>query len=175
MPVAALIPIVAIGRKLSYGACRRLGWACVASLVLIAALWLVSCRSILYVAPWKGEYFVMDGVIWASPAGRRGYFDVASYVNHHSSTLLNLWPVETPYYRHVGEPVAFLVPLWIPAAVLFAAALTLFFRKIQDNICKHCRYDLTGNTSGVCPECGTAVKTPAKVEGPAVRATERPP
>jgi len=30
--------------------------------------------------------------------------------------------------------------------------------------CSRCGYDLTGNTSGICPECGTAVKaTAAKV------------
>lgn len=25
------------------------------------------------------------------------------------------------------------------------------------NLCQHCGYSLTGNTSGTCPECGTAV------------------
>lgn len=26
--------------------------------------------------------------------------------------------------------------------------------------CRRCDYDLSGNTSGACPECGTAVKKP---------------
>jgi RNA polymerase-binding transcription factor DksA len=24
-------------------------------------------------------------------------------------------------------------------------------------VCLHCRYDLTGNTSGICPECGRPI------------------
>ena len=27
-------------------------------------------------------------------------------------------------------------------------------RRVLDNLCPHCGYDLTGNVSGVCPECG---------------------
>jgi hypothetical protein len=27
---------------------------------------------------------------------------------------------------------------------------------LQDSVCRHCGYDLTGNISGRCPECGTA-------------------
>jgi hypothetical protein len=27
--------------------------------------------------------------------------------------------------------------------------------------CSNCDYDLTGNTSGICPECGTSTNTPA--------------
>jgi hypothetical protein len=34
-------------------------------------------------------------------------------------------------------------------------------RAIPQGHCPKCRYNLTGNTSGVCPECGTAI--PAKV------------
>ena len=34
---------------------------------------------------------------------------------------------------------------------------------VKDNKCPACGYNLTGNTSGVCPECGTAV--PSKPEG----------
>ena len=36
-------------------------------------------------------------------------------------------------------------------------------RRVQNNsACRKCGYDLTGNVSGVCPECGTAI---APVEG----------
>jgi hypothetical protein len=33
-------------------------------------------------------------------------------------------------------------------------------RRASVGTCGHCSYDLTGNTSGICPECGTAVKGP---------------
>jgi ABC-type ATPase with predicted acetyltransferase domain len=32
--------------------------------------------------------------------------------------------------------------------------------------CRHCGHDLTGNVSGVCPECGVAVLDPAQIEAP---------
>ncbi|MFH1109328.1 MAG: hypothetical protein V1790_09060 [Planctomycetota bacterium] len=31
-------------------------------------------------------------------------------------------------------------------------------RPLDPNTCPKCRYDLTGNVSGVCPECGTAIE-----------------
>jgi hypothetical protein len=31
----------------------------------------------------------------------------------------------------------------------------------SDRDCPNCGYDLTGNTSGVCPECGTKQRPPA--------------
>jgi hypothetical protein len=34
---------------------------------------------------------------------------------------------------------------------------------IAGDRCMHCLYDLTGNVSGVCPECGTEVAVHAKV------------
>lgn len=57
-----------------------------------------------------------------------------------------------------GSRVVWL-PLWIP--LLFAAATTAFLwrdrRRVPPGHCR-CGYDLTGNTSGVCPECGTRVQ-----------------
>jgi predicted RNA-binding Zn-ribbon protein involved in translation (DUF1610 family) len=32
-------------------------------------------------------------------------------------------------------------------------------RRIRQHLCSACGYDLTGNTSGVCPECGRAVES----------------
>ena len=31
-------------------------------------------------------------------------------------------------------------------------------RRLLDNLCRECGYDLTGNVSGVCPECGTTIR-----------------
>jgi len=30
-------------------------------------------------------------------------------------------------------------------------------RTIDRNVCRYCRYDLTGNTTGLCPECGMRI------------------
>ena len=54
------------------------------------------------------------------------------------------------------------IPLWIPF-VTFAAFPTIAFvrapsrryRRRKRGLCIGCGYNLTGNESGVCPECGT--------------------
>lgn len=32
-------------------------------------------------------------------------------------------------------------------------------RRLRHGFCRECRYDLTGNVTGVCPECGTPIET----------------
>ncbi len=51
-----------------------------------------------------------------------------------------------------------LIPLWIPALLAGVSTFVLWrrSRRIPPGHCKACRYDLTGNVSGVCPECGTS-------------------
>lgn len=50
------------------------------------------------------------------------------------------------------------VPLWAPVAVLGVTALWLWYldRPRPPGACPKCGYDLTGNTTGICPECGKA-------------------
>jgi hypothetical protein len=44
---------------------------------------------------------------------------------------------------------------------LTPSVATLIWRRChrckQDGVCRKCRYDLTGNVSGTCPECGTHI------------------
>jgi predicted RNA-binding Zn-ribbon protein involved in translation (DUF1610 family) len=44
-------------------------------------------------------------------------------------------------------------------------------RRMSLNVCKSCGYNLTGNVSGVCPECGTAISAGA----PGARPEHEPP
>lgn len=49
------------------------------------------------------------------------------------------------------------LPLWIPLLLTAIPTAWLWHRdrgRIRPGFCTHCGYDLTGNTSGVCPECG---------------------
>lgn len=55
-----------------------------------------------------------------------------------------------------------IMPFWIPSVVLAAYPIALLCgiprrrraRRLRLGLCLRCGYDLTGNTSGVCPECG---------------------
>lgn len=53
------------------------------------------------------------------------------------------------------------VPLWIPGALVFILAIVWFreCRRSEPGHCRKCRYNLAGNVSGVCPECGTRIET----------------
>lgn len=60
------------------------------------------------------------------------------------------------------------LPLWILAVVFGAATWKLLPRRIEAGHCVGCGYDLTGNTSGRCSECGRAAGESAQ-SGPRFR------
>lgn len=77
------------------------------------------------------------------------------------------WPDGSlAYWASSSEPGArnrgFRLPLWMPLAISLVYPLwhlTPWHRRRirrKHNQCVACGYSLTGNTSGVCPECGTA-------------------
>ncbi len=58
-------------------------------------------------------------------------------------------------------------PRWLPSALLGAYPLFVSaryfvrrWRRREPGVCGKCGYDLTGNVSGVCPECGTEIHCP---------------
>lgn len=56
----------------------------------------------------------------------------------------------------------FTLPLWlivIAFVALGAIMLVVACRRRPPGHCTHCSYNLTGNESGVCPECGHDVMT----------------
>jgi hypothetical protein len=52
------------------------------------------------------------------------------------------------------------MPLWMLLVVVAVPTAVLWWRdrrRIPAGHCRQCGYNLTGNVSGRCPECGTAV------------------
>jgi hypothetical protein len=71
-------------------------------------------------------------------------------------------------------------PHWMPAC-LFALSPALYARGIyrrrsnmKRGLCPTCSYNLTGNTSGVCPECGNAIPATSPADPAKSSPTIRP-
>lgn len=51
------------------------------------------------------------------------------------------------------------IPLWIPVILMALPTAWLWLRRRGTNDgCANCGYDLTGNVSGTCPECGAKTR-----------------
>ncbi len=65
------------------------------------------------------------------------------------------------HYDLQGATKTFVVPLWIPLLLAVVTTGVLSWRRYRlvnrAGHCVSCGYDLTGNTSGVCPECGVEI------------------
>jgi hypothetical protein len=72
-----------------------------------------------------------------------------------------------------------MVPHWsllLPLSALLLFRVVLLLRSSRSpsrSACEKCGYNLTGNTSGICPECGTAIPLPDKPSSPGEAAEGR--
>lgn len=87
--------------------------------------------------------------------------------NTGQDTLETLYGLAMPVFTGIALAAVGRAPWWFWAAVVaplipmaFAAhkAVSRVRRdqRISEGRCGHCGYDLAGNVSGVCPECGAA-------------------
>jgi hypothetical protein len=87
----------------------------------------------------------------------------------HTAFTISLGVREWPWGYHVNSGgIHFLfLPFWMPFLVLAAYpafVLIGWLRRSRDpkeGHCRKCGYDLTGNVSGVCPECGKRIERKA--------------
>lgn len=75
----------------------------------------------------------------------------------HSRELIFLPHVQSEIIPEDGERWRLVFPLWIPLAITatIVRARRRAARRIPPGHCRVCGYNLTGNLSGKCPECGT--------------------
>lgn len=68
--------------------------------------------------------------------------------------------------QHHGYRCLLVLPFWSVLSLSCLAACVMSFRLIRrrgekrHRICSTCSYNLTGNLSGICPECGTPIADP---------------
>jgi hypothetical protein len=70
------------------------------------------------------------------------------------------WSRWVPYIDAGPTLIDARVPLWMPLLLVAAPTACLCWldrRRIRPGHCMECGYDLTGNVSGVCPECGERI------------------
>ena len=63
--------------------------------------------------------------------------------------------IETPHTDFPYSAAALV--LGVPPLVLCGGILVVTRPRREPGFCRSCAYDLTGNISGTCPECGTPI------------------
>jgi hypothetical protein len=138
------------------GRVRRVGkWAGVAVCVILLAGQVVGRFGFV---EWWADGFLLSvsggavRIAWWQPTRFEGALKAAWYPRkdiHWTLLPYNAWPV-----RDV------LIPLWIFAVAIAVPTTVLWWldrRRLAPGHCPCCGYDLTGNVSGRCPECGAQV------------------
>ncbi len=133
---------------------RRIAkWSGVGVCLVLVAAWMVSGTwSIGYasarrIGPNRIRLVIVAGVIKANwqGLGRSGW---QYYRWRHG---VYWWPRYSSGY--------IFLPLWMPFLAVAGATAYLFRRdqRALAGYCRKCWYDLTGNMSGTCPECGREI------------------
>lgn len=73
-----------------------------------------------------------------------------------SGEMAGMWSL--PRWDARGMVVLW-IPLWFPFLIIVIPSLAVMCLGRRKRVfgCEECSYDLTGNVSGVCPECGTKI------------------
>jgi len=76
-------------------------------------------------------------------------------------------PLSTSWWLPVGGMFALLGPLayGVGCSWLLRTEMSYIRRLLTGRYCAKCGYDLTGNVSGICPECGIPIAKPTSYEG----------
>jgi hypothetical protein len=157
---------------------RRWGkWICTMFAAIVAGIWLVSSYWEVRYSPqdhWDGPMFMFrNGMVyyfdWSVPPQKREphrplMADAGwriNYIGSRRSGFLQQNP-QVPYFsiyadHHLTTAVNSSMTPFLIAITFIAIALWAMDAPSRGRLCRCCRYDLTGNRSGICSECGTPI------------------
>jgi len=143
------------------GRCRWLKWAVTAVFLLTVAMAALSLVRFVKIQCVRLQVAMGAGVAFVrfDDSARRPVFDtdpidyagLGVYVGWATWTRMLAWPSDLPPGTGSGT-----IPMWMILAATGIPAYLLWRsdRRRPLGQCAKCGYDLTGNASGVCPECG---------------------
>jgi len=142
------------GLSSPYGKKVRLGLALCGSMSLLLAV--NSVWSFRSSGPY-GEFSMSGGVLDFERSNAFGHQTTQNILDDAGPIRLTL-----PQFGSYGEPISCIwveIPIWL--LIVCSAAYTVDVwrrarRFVPSGHCFGCGYNLTGNTNGICPECGTA-------------------
>ena len=136
---------------------RVLKWVGTVACVLVVAMFLASLQYVPCFARNTWCVWIDDGcfqVQWNAPVGT---FLRDGFLIFGNRTPGNMqWWVSI----RLTPPSMMVLPIWLILTVLIMPTAFLWWRdrRYPRGHCQYCGYDLTGNVSGRCPECGKAIK-----------------
>lgn len=141
---------------------ERLDWP---TFVLYFAPLVVVGNAAVYIASAATEWYGYEGLLQRS-TGRDSEHRV-QFEGADGAYELNLstgggeQAIQKVFEAPIGQSIVFGIIASILATTigLFTRSLAVFVvkRKLSPGHCLNCGYDLTGNVSDICPECGAAV------------------
>lgn len=103
-----------------------------------------------WAVPEPAELHGLSARLW-----RRVWLDIAQVPERDVIDTLGGWP---QFYRPDNEFLCVSVPVWLLLAVATVGLVRTRMLRRKANARCVCGYDLTGNVSGRCPECGTLTR-----------------
>ena len=143
---------------------RILKWTGVGLSLLIFFAWGFSLKYAMQVrVGQRGFIFIYGGVIRVMQIHGPPSMDPGSGIGWLGWSGIQFVKPELRWNGTPPAPFDLVFPYWL---LLLTAIPTAWLwhrdrRRIRPGCCLRCGYDLTGNTSGVCPECGDKVHPPA--------------
>ena len=140
--------------------------------VLVVGVW--SMKTVgpgLSFTLWRDAQWTLDVAVGE---GRMGLFSATPFTGSADDAVPQRWAYlefgyKCDYFAGASIRVrAVSFPFWYGVLLLAAYPAITWIRgpgrrrryRREHNWCVKCSYDLTGNTSGICPECGTRVESP---------------
>jgi len=152
---------------------RILKWAGLVLCLLIVVAWAVSLRWDCGYAADRASHGDRFGVYIG--ASCLGLFNMPSQPQLPEGWII--WPAKPlvlarqlrwkPNYVKAGGLILLDVPLWMPFLLVTAPTTLLWWidrHRVPPGRCQRCGYNLTGNVSGTCPECGKKIADHALLE-----------